>query len=221
MKDNKHDDAHNDGQVGNNGLENALENDDLETEKETDTPVAEPAEPADSTEDDVQYEEEGEATKDKIKKLRDKLKKTEAEKMEYLESLQRIKADYINSRKRDEEAKIELVRYANVNFAEEFLPILDSFEQAMADKEKWESVSTEWRTGIESIYNKILSVFNKNNILGFAEVGDMFDPNIHHSIQAVKTEDSAKEGTIAQVLQKGYKVGEKIIRPAMVSVFES
>jgi len=171
--------------------------------------------------DDVIYEEEGETTKDAIKKLREKLKKAEAEKMEYLESMQRIKADYVNSRKRDEEAKIELVRYANTNFAEEFLPILDSFEQAMADKEKWEAVATEWRTGIESIYNKILSVFNKNNIVGFASVGDVFDPNLHHSIQVVKSEDASREGTIAQVLQKGYKVGDKLIRPAMVSVFEA
>ncbi len=112
------------------------------------------------------------------------------------------------------------MRYANIHFAEELLPTLDSFEQAMADKEKWESVSKEWRTGVESIYGKILAVFNKNNINAFGEIGDVFDPSVHHSIKVMPTEDSSQDGTISQVLQKGYKTGEKVIRPAMVAVYE-
>lgn len=173
-----------------------------------------------SESDDVSYEEDGETAKDTIKKLREKLKMAELAKMEYLESMQRLKADYVNSRKRDEESKLELVRYANLNFAEELLPTLDSFEQAMADKQKWDNVSKEWTTGIEGIYQKILGVFTKNNITSFASVGDVFDPNIHHSIQVMPTDDKTLDGTISQVLQKGYKTGEKIIRPAMVAVYE-
>ena len=178
---------------------------------ETDSPV----------EDDVVFEEEGETAKDTIKKLREKLKNAELAKMEYLESMQRMKADYVNAKKRDDESKIEMIRYANVHFAEELLPTLDSFEQAMGDKEKWESVSKEWREGVEGIYQKILGVFNKNNITAFANIGDVFDPNLHHSIQVVETEDKTQDGTIAQVLQKGYKTGDKIIRPAMVAVYEA
>ncbi len=173
------------------------------------------------TEDDVVFEEEGETAKDTIKKLREKLKNAELAKMEYLESMQRMKADYVNAKKRDDESKIEMIRYANVHFAEELLPTLDSFEQAMGDKEKWESVSKEWRSGVEGIYQKVLAVFSKNNITGFGEVGETFDPNLHHSIQVVPTEDKTQDGTIAVVLQKGYKTGEKIIRPAMVSVYEA
>ena len=171
--------------------------------------------------DDVVFEEEGETAKDTIKKLREKLKNAELAKMEYLESMQRMKADYVNAKKRDDESKVEMIRYANVHFAEELLPTLDSFEQAMADKEKWESVSKEWRNGVEGIYQKVLGVFNKNNITGFGDIGETFDPNLHHSIQVVETEEKTQDGTIAQVLQKGYKTGEKIIRPAMVSVFEA
>lgn len=171
--------------------------------------------------DDVVFEEEGETAKDTIKKLREKLKNAELAKMEYLESMQRMKADYVNAKKRDDESKVEMIRYANVHFAEELLPTLDSFEQAMADKEKWESVSKEWRNGVEGIYQKVLGVFNKNNITGFGDIGETFDPNLHHSIQVVETEDKTQDGTIAQVLQKGYKTGEKIIRPAMVSVYEA
>jgi molecular chaperone GrpE len=171
--------------------------------------------------DDVVFEEEGETAKDTIKKLREKLKNAELAKMEYLESMQRMKADYVNAKKRDDESKVEMIRYANVHFAEELLPTLDSFEQAMADKEKWESVSKEWRNGVEGIYQKVLGVFNKNNITGFGDIGETFDPNLHHSIQVVETEDKTQDGTIAQVLQKGYKTGEKIIRPAMVAVYET
>lgn len=176
---------------------------------------------APETGEDVVFEEEGETAKDTIKKLRERLKNAELAKMEYLESMQRMKADFVNGKKRDEESKIEMIRYANVHFAEELLPTLDSFEQAMNDKEKWESVSKEWRDGVEGIYSKILGVFSKNNIIAFAEVGDIFDPNFHHSIQVVATEDKNLDGTIATVLQKGYKTGEKIIRPAMVSVYEA
>jgi len=171
--------------------------------------------------DDVVFEEEGETAKDTLKKLREKLKNAELAKMEYLESMQRMKADYVNAKKRDDESKVEMIRYANVHFAEELLPTLDSFEQAMGDKEKWESVSKEWRSGVEGIYQKVLGVFNKNNITGFGDIGETFDPNLHHSIQVVETEEKAQDGTIAQVLQKGYKTGEKIIRPAMVSVYET
>jgi molecular chaperone GrpE len=171
--------------------------------------------------DDVVFEEEGETAKDTIKKLREKLKNAELAKMEYLESMQRMKADYVNAKKRDDESKVEMIRYANVHFAEELLPTLDSFEQAMADKEKWESVSKEWRNGVEGIYQKVLGVFNKNNITGFGDIGETFDPNLHHSIQVVETEEKTQDGTIAQVLQKGYKTGEKIIRPAMVAVYET
>ncbi len=174
----------------------------------------------DSSSDDVSYEDEGETTKDAVKKLREKLRETEKEKMEYLEGMQRIKADYVNSRKRDDEAKIELARYANLVFAEEMLPVIDSFEQAMSNKEAWGSVPEQWRIGIESIYSKLLNVFNKNNIVPCAVVGDTFDPAIHHSIQVVPTDDKTLESTIANVLQKGYRMGDKIIRPAMVSVYE-
>jgi molecular chaperone GrpE len=170
--------------------------------------------------DDVSYEDEGEAPKDTIKKLREKLRIAEKEKMEYLEGMQRIKADYVNARKRDDEAKIELARYANLAFAEEMLPVIDSFEQAMANKEAWGSVPEQWRVGIESIYSKFLSVFSKNNIVPCAIVGDTFDPAIHHSIQVVPTADKTLESTISSVLQKGYRMGDKIIRPAMVSVYE-
>lgn len=171
--------------------------------------------------DDVVFEEEGETAKDTIKKLREKLKNAELAKMEYLESMQRMKADYVNAKKRDDESKIDMIRYANIHFAEELLPTLDSFEQAMSDKEKWESVSKEWREGVEGIYQKVLGVFNKNNITAFGEVGEIFDPNFHHSIKMVETVDKTSDGTIAEVLQKGYKTGEKVIRPAMVAVCEA
>lgn len=77
---------------------------------------------APETGEDVVFEEEGETAKDTIKKLRERLKNAELAKMEYLESMQRMKADFVNAKKRDEESKIEMIRYANVHFAEELLP---------------------------------------------------------------------------------------------------
>ncbi len=185
----------------------------LETEALDATPRAEEA--------DVVIDEEAEmATPQIVKTLREKLKKAVEEKQEYLTNWQKDKAEFVNARRRDEESKQEFLKFANLGVIEELLPVLDSFDMAMGNKAMWESVSKEWRVGVEGIYTQLGNVLQKHGATAFGTIGDMFDPNLHHSIGLTETTDPSQEDKVAEVMQKGYTVSGKVIRPALVKVFE-
>ena len=156
----------------------------------------------------------------KIKQLREKLKKSEAERMEYLSGWQRAKADLINARKRDEEDKKDFVKYANEDLISEFLSVLDSFDMAFANKEAWEKVDKNWRVGVEYIYSQLLSALERFNLKVINPVGQKFDPNHHVSIEGVEVTDKAQDGMIVSVVQKGYELSGKVIRAPKVRVGE-
>jgi len=170
----------------------------------------------------VETNEDGEelSGKDQVKKLREKLKLAVEEKQTYLANWQRDKADFINARKRDDEAKVEHLKYANQKLVLELLPVLDSFETAIGTKEHWESVSKEWRAGMESVYQQLKKVLEKYHVESFGSIGDPFDANLHHAIGTIKPEGGETSDTLAEILQKGYTIDGKVIRPALVKIFE-
>ncbi|MES2060141.1 MAG: nucleotide exchange factor GrpE, partial [Patescibacteria group bacterium] len=104
----------------------------------------------------------------------------------------------VNARRRDEEAKQEFLKFSKQNIIEEILPVLDSFDLAMGNKESWESVSSEWRTGVENIYNQFLGILSKHGVTPFGAIGDAFDPNLHQSISTVPTEDKSNDHKLAE-----------------------
>ncbi len=172
----------------------------------------------------IETDEEGNPTNltgpGALKKLREKLSKAVEEKQQYLDGWQRDKAEFINARKRDDEQKNEFLKFAEQKVIEDLLPTLDAFEMAIGNKAQWESVSKEWRGGIEGIYNSLLNTLSKYGVESFTQIGDVFDPNFHHSIAVTTTNDKTKEHTISDVLQRGYKIKDKVLRPALVKVFE-
>lgn len=172
--------------------------------------------------DDIVFDEDAELGDNQIvKKLREKLKTAVEEKQTYLDGWQRDKAEFMNARKRDEEAKQDFLKFAKLNVIEDILPVLDSFDMAMANKASWESVSAEWKIGVEGIYNQLLGALTKQGVTSFGAKGDSFDPNLHQSVSMVTTEDKTQDHTVAEVLQKGYMLSGKVVRPAMVQVFEA
>lgn len=169
----------------------------------------------DSTEDGDEL-----PTKDIVKKLREDLKTVRKEKEEYLTGWQRAKADYVNLQK-DSDAKYkELRTMVTGNMVEDLLPVLDSFNMAMGNKDAWEKVDANWRNGVEYIHQQFLRVLADNNVTALDQIDVMFDPMLHESIETIPTEDESKDHKIAQVIQTGYKIGDKIIRPARVKVWE-
>jgi molecular chaperone GrpE len=170
----------------------------------------------------VDSTEDGEAlpTKDIVKKVREDLKKAISEKEEYLTGWQRAKADYVNLQK---EAEVKFSRGKELGIeglADSLFPALDAFDMAMSNKEAWEKVDKNWRQGIEYIHSKFLQALADNNVTAIGKVGDKFDPMLHESIESIPTDDESKDHTIEKVIQAGYKIGERVIRPARVNIFE-
>ena len=154
----------------------------------------------------------------KLLKLKGELKTCIRERREYLEGWQRAKADLINTRKSLESEHQEKARYAGEEILTELLPMIDSFEMAFADKKTWESVNANWRIGIEHIYNQFVKVLARYDILPVDPLGKPFDPNLHESVKSVPTEKKDKDGIIVTVLQRGYRLHSRVVRPAKVEV---
>ena len=175
--------------------------------------------------DDVTFvdsTDDGEAlpTKDIVKKLREDLKICRSEKEEYLTGWQRAKADYVNLQKELETVRLNSGTFAKEKMAENLLPSLDSFDMAIGDKMHWEKIDKDWQNGIMSIYQQLLSGLDKSGIEKINTTDIPFDPNIHQSINVMKTDDQNKDHTIASILQAGYKIGNKVFRPAKVTIYE-
>lgn len=170
--------------------------------------------------EDVSFEEtneEGEVdARDTIKKLREKIKKIEAEKQEYLDLSQRTRADYINFKKEVDANRISERKFATKRFIEELLPVLDSYDMAQGNKETWEKVDQNWRMGIEYIFNQFKTVLEGEDVTQFGKVGDLFDPQLHESMQQVTVENESENDKIVKVLQNGYKMNDSILRVARV-----
>lgn len=180
---------------------------------------------ATSDTDDVVFDEDSKlGTQETIKKLRAKLKTAVEEKQAYLNGWQRDKAEFVNARKRDEEAKTDFLKFSKQGIIEEILPVLDSFDMALGKSDASgaaKEVPKEWRDGVERIQNQFMGILAKHGVKAFGEVGDAFDPNLHHSIGMVKTENKDDDHKVAEILQKGYLMQEKVVRPALVKVFEA
>ena len=177
--------------------------------------------------DEVVFEAEDEAEpKDALKKLREKLATCVEEKQGYLNGWQRDKAEFLNARKRDEERQKELVKYANEDLILDLLPVLDSFEMAKANKEAWEKVDKNWRVGVEYIQSQILAILQKSGLIELNPLGQDYSPLEHEAIEMVPLTGeqasgaTSQDGKIVTVINKGYKLGDRIIRPPKVKVGE-
>ena len=171
----------------------------------------------DSEYNDVTFDEESTAI-DKMKKHQDKLKQCQKEKQEYLDGWQRAKADMVNQKKGFEETRKDYIKYSNEHFVEELFPVLDSYQMAFSDKEAWESVNENWRKGIEYIYSQFVSTLESNGLLMLDPIGEQFDPVKHNSVESVKVDNEKEDGAIVLVIQKGYSINGKVVRPSKVKV---
>ena len=161
-----------------------------------------------------------ESAKEIIKTLKEKLKKAESEKLEYLTGWQRAKADLINARKRDEADRTEFMKYANEGLVGDLIPVLESFDMAINNKESWEKVDKNWRVGVEYIYNQLKKVLGENGWKEINPLGEKFDHNRDEAIEHVATDDKKQDQTIIQVVQKGYSLNGKLLKAPRVKVGE-
>ncbi len=151
-------------------------------------------------------------------KLRDELDQANKEKKEYLAGWQRAQADLANVRKDAFEAEKKVFPRALTTILTDLLPVLDSFDLAFGNKEAWESAPKNWRDGVTYIHQQFLSVLSGYGVSVIDPVDEEFNPQVHESIEAIPVAEENKDGKILSVMQKGYRMGETIIRPARVKV---
>jgi molecular chaperone GrpE len=145
----------------------------------------------------------------------DALQELRQERDSLQDRLLRTAAEFDNYRKRMDRERADLSAYANTEVLLEMLPIIDNFERALQAPSGPESEG--FRKGIELIHKQMLDVLKKRGVRPIETLGADFDPNFH---QAVIHESSAdhREGEVIQELQRGYMLGDRLLRPAMVKV---
>lgn len=181
---------------------------------ETDDVVIE----SDDTLDDSVLAEE--SLQETVKKLREKLKLATKEKQEYLDGWQRTKADYMNSKKEEEARRKDVMKYASERLVDDLIPVLQSFDMAFANKEQWEKVDKNWRTGVEYIYSQFRNVLETNGLKEVNPLGLPFDPNRDEALEYVPVTEESNDHKIIEVTQKGYELNGKLIKAPRVKVGE-
>ena len=169
--------------------------------------------PAAETDEIIQTTVQNEANQDALPGLAQSLKEAERKAAEHHDAWLRAKAEAENVRRRAQADVSNAHKYAVENFSTELLTVMDSLEAALAV----ENANVEnFKNGMELTQKQLVAVFEKFNIKAIDPVGEKFDPHQH---QAMCTVDSEQEpNTVVQVMQKGYKLHDRVIRPALVMV---
>lgn len=129
----------------------------------------------------------------------------------------RLYAEYDNFRKRSQKEKQDIYISSKADVIKELLPVLDNFDRAANNTE---CSFEDYKKGIDLIFNQFSEILNKTGVESYGERGDAFDPNIHNAVMTVE-DDELGENQIASVFSKGYKLGDRIIREAVVTVANS
>lgn len=141
-------------------------------------------------------------------------KRLEQELAEKNDQLLRVAAEYDNFRKRTQAEKEKIYSDAKAAVVTEILPVIDNFERAVASTS--ENIE-DCQKGTEMIYKQFMDIFGNFGAEAFGAPGEKFDPEIHNAV--LHTDDETKgENEITEVLVKGYRIGDRVIRPAMVAV---
>lgn len=173
--------------------------------EEQKTPPAEQPQPEEKKAKKKPHEKKSEHAEE-IKKLKDELTAKN-------DLLLRTAAEFDNFKKRTEREKISISEYAQAALIKKILPIIDNIERSKLH----ESGSAEYIKGMELIIKQLCDLQNNLGITEIGQEGETFNPQFHEAV--IHIEDPEKgENCVAAVLQKGYKIGETVIRPAMVQV---
>jgi molecular chaperone GrpE len=137
----------------------------------------------------------------------------EAERDEHLNDLKRVAAEFENYRKRVARDQESLVARAHERLVKELLPVLDDLERALAAAEEHEEAKLE--EGVRLVHRELAAALQRE---GLAEIdtGGQFDPHVHEAL--LSQPSAAREGSVIEVVQKGYRLGDRVVRPARVVV---
>jgi molecular chaperone GrpE len=153
---------------------------------------------------------------DQLEDLRTSLEEMQAKTEEYLDGWQRSRAEFSNYKKRILREQAEIHQVARGEVIKLYLDIADDLERAL-EKKPADGDGDIWATGIKIIFQKLISRLESEGIRPMDALGQEFDPNIHEAIMKEESEEH-ESGQIIEVMQEGYWIGEKVLRPAQVRV---
>ena len=174
----------------------------LENGESPGTPEDTEVEPATDEEPDPEWDEAA--------VLSVELEATRRDRDQYLDALQRLKAEFENSRKRQERERIRILSMASERLVQELLPVLDNLDRAL-------EAGGDIREGVQATRDQLAEVLGEEGLLPVASDGQPFDPNVHEAVMGQVSEEY-EEGTIIQTFQRGYLLNGKPIRTAKVVV---
>ena len=180
-----------------------------------DVPQGQPGEDPGSLEDPEGPAEEeivaqAGASEEELAALRAELEAARSERDEYLDALRRLKAEFENSRKRQERERSRLLETASERLVVELLPVLDNLDRAL-------EAEGDIREGVRATRDQLADALGNEGLLPIASDGQPFDPNVHEAVMGLPS-DEHEEGTVLQTFQRGYVLNGKPIRPAKVVV---
>jgi molecular chaperone GrpE len=133
---------------------------------------------------------------------------------EYLANWQRAQADFINYKRRTEQERQDFNRFANANLILSLLPALDDLERALSSMPPSKPAKQSWAEGIRLVERKFKTILEGQGVTPIKALGEPFDPNFHEALR----QDKGKEGIVIEEFQKGYMLGDRVLRPAKVVV---
>ena len=187
-----------------------------ENEEIKNTPKAENPETANPEAENPAEEaaaEEKSPVNEELEKAKADLEAAQKELAEYKDKYLRLMAEYDNFRKRSVKEKADIYPEATAKAVEAFLPMADNFERALST----ETTDEKYKSGVKMIYSQLGEAFKSLGVEVIDRVGETFDPNLENAVSRIEDENLG-ENVVAQVFQKGYKRGDRVIRHAMVVV---
>lgn len=192
-----------------------------ENKEEKDTVLAEDAEKVAAKEkvDEAKETAADEGADKKAPDAKDAAAKAEADKAVKLQQqFVRLQADFANYKKRTAAEKLQISEVVKMDVISSILPVIDNFERALqVPQDKVADDVKSFIDGYEMIYKQLLGVLEKEGVTKIDAVGKPFDPNYHQAVMRVPS-DEYDDDVVVEVLQEGYLLGDKTLRPAMVKV---
>ncbi len=167
-------------------------------------------------EEEMETESESEESKNLKDILKEQLEEAQNEVSSTLDGWQRTQAEFINYKKRMEREQIRMRENASVRVIKSFLAVVDDLDRAILNRPQ-EGEGSDWADGIDLVFKKMLTALENEGVKPMEAIGEEFDPNLHEAIMQEESKDH-KSGEIIEVIQKGYLIGERVLRPAMVKV---
>jgi len=164
----------------------------------------------------ISYKKKYLEIKEKLENLKKELASTDEEAKEYLDYLKRLKAEFENYKKRVLKEREEVRKLANENLIRQFLPIMDDLERAINSAKETRSINSLIE-GIVMILNQLKEILKKQGVEEIEAKGREFDPYLHEAVLELRS-DEYPDNFVVEEMRKGYKLNNRILRPAMVKV---